>query len=66
MHGNSCPDALEALDLHWRHVPAAARARFKPTQTAVLLSLREQPPRGGLRDKPGKSADYYHTCYCLR
>lgn len=22
-------------------------------------------PRGGLRDKPGKPADYYHTCYCL-
>ena len=20
---------------------------------------------GGLRDKPGKSADFYHTCYCL-
>lgn len=25
-----------------------------------------QQPRGGLRDKPGKAADYYHTCYCLR
>ncbi|EFN50919.1 hypothetical protein CHLNCDRAFT_28585 [Chlorella variabilis] len=24
-----------------------------------------QMPRGGLRDKPGKPADYYHTCYCL-
>jgi protein farnesyltransferase subunit beta len=22
-------------------------------------------PHGGLRDKPGKSPDYYHTCYCL-
>lgn len=21
--------------------------------------------KAGLRDKPGKSADYYHTCYCL-
>ena len=20
---------------------------------------------GGLRDKPGKSRDYYHTCYCI-
>ena len=20
---------------------------------------------GGLRDKPGKSSDYYHTCYAL-
>jgi protein farnesyltransferase subunit beta len=25
-----------------------------------------QPPRGGgLRDKPGKHQDLYHTCYCL-
>ena len=28
------------------------------------LSLLVQP-RGGLRDKPGKPPDYYHTCYCL-
>jgi hypothetical protein len=24
-----------------------------------------QQAKGGLRDKPGKPADYYHTCYCL-
>jgi hypothetical protein len=24
-----------------------------------------QDSRGGLRDKPGKSPDYYHTCYAL-
>lgn len=24
-----------------------------------------QTPHGGLRDKPGKSKDFYHTCYCL-
>ena len=24
-----------------------------------------QGPKGGLRDKPGKPPDYYHTCYCL-
>jgi len=24
-----------------------------------------QSDKGGLRDKPGKSADFYHTCYCL-
>lgn len=29
------------------------------------LPARLQAPRGGLRDKPGKPADYYHTCYCL-
>lgn len=24
-----------------------------------------QASKGGMRDKPGKSPDYYHTCYCL-
>lgn len=24
-----------------------------------------QSPKGGLLDKPGKSPDFYHTCYCL-
>lgn len=24
-----------------------------------------QAPRGGLKDKPGKGADFYHTCYCI-
>ena len=29
------------------------------------LTLCCQLPEGGLRDKPGKHRDYYHTCYCL-
>ena len=29
----------------------------------VLLAC--QSVQGGLRDKPGKSPDYYHTCYSL-
>ena len=34
---------------------------------ALRLWLLEccQASRGGLRDKPGKPVDYYHTCYCL-
>lgn len=24
-----------------------------------------QASKGGMRDKPGKPPDYYHTCYCL-
>lgn len=24
-----------------------------------------QDLEGGFRDKPGKSRDFYHTCYCL-
>lgn len=32
-------------------------------QEYVLLCA--QAANGGLRDKPGKNRDYYHTCYCL-
>lgn len=35
----------------------------QPLQAYVLLAC--QHPSGGLRDKPGKSADFYHTCYSL-
>lgn len=35
----------------------------RPLQTYVFLAC--QHPGGGLRDKPGKSSDYYHTCYAL-
>ncbi|CAE7694574.1 FNTB [Symbiodinium sp. CCMP2592] len=35
----------------------------QPLQTYILLAC--QHPNGGLRDKPGKSADFYHTCYAL-
>mmetsp|Transcript_19002 Transcript_19002/g.42523 ORF Transcript_19002/g.42523 Transcript_19002/m.42523 type:complete len:422 (+) Transcript_19002:48-1313(+) len=34
-----------------------------PLQTYVFLAC--QHPNGGLRDKPGKAADFYHTCYSL-
>ncbi len=43
---------------------------LNPISASVLM--RSDPPlpwlaqvRGGLRDKPGKPVDYYHTCYCL-
>ncbi|KAI3971414.1 hypothetical protein MKW92_029193 [Papaver armeniacum] len=29
------------------------------------ILLCSQDPHGGLKDKPGKHRDYYHTCYCL-
>mmetsp|Transcript_107612 Transcript_107612/g.304386 ORF Transcript_107612/g.304386 Transcript_107612/m.304386 type:complete len:422 (-) Transcript_107612:158-1423(-) len=34
-----------------------------PLQTYVFLACQHHG--GGLRDKPGKSADFYHTCYSL-
>lgn len=35
----------------------------QPLQTYVFLAC--QTDNGGLRDKPGKNADFYHTCYSL-
>jgi flagellar motor protein MotB len=34
-------------------------------QASELWVLKACQTSGGLRDKPGKPADYYHTCYCL-
>lgn len=38
---------------------------FPPNPLQVYVLLACQHPSGGLRDKPGKSSDYYHTCYSL-
>lgn len=35
----------------------------EPAQMYVLLAC--QSDNGGLRDKPGKPADFYHSCYAL-
>merc|ERR1712232_1461216 len=35
-----------------------------PLQVYVLLACQQQNS-GGLKDKPGKSPDFYHTCYAL-
>ncbi len=32
---------------------------------AYVLGCCQDKEYGGIRDKPGKSADYYHTCYGL-
>jgi protein farnesyltransferase subunit beta len=52
---------------------AAVRAALPPDhwlfdQRALqeYLLICCQDPRGGLLDKPGKSRDFYHTCYTLR
>ncbi|KAK2864353.1 hypothetical protein Q7C36_003507 [Tachysurus vachellii] len=60
-------------------LPLLHRALFKDGDETLSLSswmfeqqaLQEyillccQNPGGGLLDKPGKSRDFYHTCYCL-
>ncbi|XP_023996704.2 protein farnesyltransferase subunit beta [Salvelinus sp. IW2-2015] len=60
-------------------LPLLHRALFKEGDSTLSLqkwmfeqqALQEyillccQNPAGGLLDKPGKSRDFYHTCYCL-
>eukprot|EP00064_Thunnus_orientalis_P001298 superscaffoldBa00000088_g1300 len=60
-------------------LPLLHRALFKEGESELSLqrwmfeqqALQEyillccQNPTGGLLDKPGKSRDFYHTCYCL-
>ena len=44
-------------------IPTPPIYNYKALQLWVLRCC--QQAKGGLRDKPGKAADYYHTCYCL-
>eukprot|EP00890_Picochlorum_soloecismus_P000394 jgi/Picsp_1/1355/NSC_04835-R1_farnesyl protein transferase subunit b len=37
---------------------------MKALQLWLLLAC-QIADKGGMRDKPGKRCDYYHTCYCL-
>ncbi|KAK9379875.1 terpenoid cyclases/protein prenyltransferase alpha-alpha toroid [Kockiozyma suomiensis] len=49
---------MPSLKMGW--VPLWSKADL---QKYILCCC--QSPRGGLRDKPGKSADFYHSCYVL-
>ncbi|XP_040015954.2 protein farnesyltransferase subunit beta isoform X1 [Gasterosteus aculeatus] len=48
-------------------VSELSRQRWMFEQQALqeYILLCCQNPTGGLLDKPGKSRDFYHTCYCL-
>ncbi|XP_059770435.1 protein farnesyltransferase subunit beta isoform X1 [Balaenoptera ricei] len=47
--------------------PALSMSRWMFHQQALqeYILMCCQCPTGGLLDKPGKSRDFYHTCYCL-
>jgi protein farnesyltransferase subunit beta len=53
---SSCSSSTASSDVGWLFDTLAL-------QRYVLVSC--QVAVGGLRDKPGKHADLYHTCYCL-
>ncbi|KAL2136093.1 hypothetical protein VTI74DRAFT_5499 [Chaetomium olivicolor] len=56
-------------------VDAAGRAKLPPAEETlfsregliryILCCCQDQTRRGGLRDKPGKMSDSYHSCYVL-
>jgi protein farnesyltransferase subunit beta len=47
---------LQAVDGSWL---------FDQEALQDYLLVCGQLERGGMRDKPGKEPDFYHTCYCL-
>ncbi|XP_062823277.1 protein farnesyltransferase subunit beta isoform X3 [Anolis carolinensis] len=53
--------------LHARGDPSLSMTHWMFDQEALqeYILLCCQCPAGGLLDKPGKSRDFYHTCYCL-
>lgn len=63
-------DALVAADLHASRnlqgaVSTSDAARAESLQLWLLASCQLESRGGGMRDKPGKGPDCYHTCYCL-
>ena len=67
-------DLFGGYALRTREVVPAVAAGDERRRTAPLFDPRAlqgyllgacQDEAGGLRDKPGKARDLYHTCYCL-
>lgn len=61
--------AAEADGISCRPAALAGTVTSTPLYDVEALQLWLlqccQAIKGGLRDKPGKPVDYYHTCYCL-
>ncbi|XP_022651789.1 protein farnesyltransferase subunit beta-like isoform X3 [Varroa jacobsoni] len=61
------PIVYRALSLNEKYVDALPVDKWLFNQRALQEYILAccQAPNGGLIDKPGKPADYYHTCYAL-
>ncbi|XVF60320.1 hypothetical protein PTKIN_Ptkin08bG0035600 [Pterospermum kingtungense] len=61
----SCRVNIDNID----HSSGTRHAKVEPLFNSLALQqyilLCSQELNGGLRDKPSKSRDHYHTCYCL-
>ncbi|XP_068303209.1 protein farnesyltransferase subunit beta-like [Pyrus communis] len=45
--------------------PVISEPLFHSIALQQYILLCSQEGEGGMKDKPGKSRDFYHTCYCL-
>ncbi|NXI95768.1 FNTB farnesyltransferase, partial [Psophia crepitans] len=59
------PQAFHRLPPPGDAALSMARWMFDQSALQEYILLCCQCPAGGLLDKPGKSRDFYHTCYCL-
>ncbi|KAJ7974562.1 Protein farnesyltransferase subunit beta [Quillaja saponaria] len=56
---------LNSIGYNFIKEPVARGPLFQSMGLQQYIILCSQEQEGGLRDKPGKNRDHYHTCYCL-
>ncbi|XP_062151361.1 protein farnesyltransferase subunit beta [Alnus glutinosa] len=61
----SCPVNLNSIGYNFIKQPAETASLFNSLALQQYILLCAQDIAGGMRDKPGKGRDYYHTCYSL-
>ncbi|KAK8335112.1 hypothetical protein V6Z12_A09G032200 [Gossypium hirsutum] len=64
-HNTSSQDNVIDIDHNHSKGHANVEPLFNSLALQQYILLCSQELNGGLRDKPGKSRDHYHTCYCL-
>lgn len=57
-------EVTASVQSHAPQVPSECQPLFGSLGLQLWILLASQD-YSGLRDKPGKPADWYHTCYCL-
>ncbi|KAK4746703.1 hypothetical protein SAY87_025740 [Trapa incisa] len=62
---SSAPTNLNDVGHNFLEWKASMGPPFNPMALQQYILLCSQLQEGGFRDKPGKSRDFYHTCYCL-
>ncbi|KAL2335647.1 hypothetical protein Fmac_016860 [Flemingia macrophylla] len=61
----SCSSDFKSIGYNFINEWRAQKPLFHTIALQQYILLCAQEQEGGLRDKPGKRRDHYHTCYCL-